>query len=127
MTMRRFNRLSINVAVYVALAGAAAYAQQAPPGAVKAAPTMARINGESIEVPADYVIGAQDVISIVFWRDKDMSADVTVRPDGKISLPLIHDLQAAGYTPEQLRQNIQQAASKFVEDPNASVVVKEIH
>ena len=54
-------------------------------------------------VPPDYVIGPDDVLSIVFWRDKDMSGDVVVRPDGKISLPLLNDVQAAGLTPEQLR------------------------
>ena len=50
-------------------------------------------------LPAGYVIGAEDVLSIVFWRDKDMSADVVVRPDGKISLPLLNDVEAAGLTP----------------------------
>ena len=54
-------------------------------------------------LPPGYVIGPDDVLSIVFWRDKDMSADVVVRPDGKISLPLLNDVQAAGLTPDQLR------------------------
>jgi polysaccharide export outer membrane protein len=77
-------------------------------------------------VPADYVIGPDDALSVVFWRDKDMSADVTVRPDGKISLPLLNEVQAAGFTPEQLRTKIVEAASKYIEEPNATVVVKEI-
>src|SRR5512140_1248524 len=76
--------------------------------------------------PADYVIGPDDQLSIVFWRDKDMSADVTVRPDGKISLPLLNEVQAAGFTPEQLREHLVETASKFVEEPNATVVVREI-
>jgi polysaccharide export outer membrane protein len=74
-----------------------------------------------------YVIGAQDVLSVVFWRDKDMSADVVVRPDGNISLPLLNEIPAAGLTPEQLRARLTEAAAKFVEDPTATVVVKEIH
>jgi polysaccharide biosynthesis/export protein len=78
-------------------------------------------------LPASYLIGANDVLSILFWNDKNMSADVTVRPDGKISLPLLNDLQAAGYTPDQLRAKLIEAASKYIEDPNATVVVKEIH
>jgi polysaccharide export outer membrane protein len=78
-------------------------------------------------LPARYVIGAQDVLSIVFWRDKDMSADVVVRPDGKISLPLLNEMQAAGFTPEQLRMTLVSAAAKYIEDPDATVVVKEIH
>jgi polysaccharide export outer membrane protein len=78
-------------------------------------------------VPAGYVIGADDALSIVFWRDKDMSAEVVVRPDGKISLPLLNDIDAAGYTPDQLRERIEQAASKYIEEPNATVIVKAIN
>ena len=76
--------------------------------------------------PPGYVIGPADVLSIVFWRDKDMSADVVVRPDGKISLPLLNEIDAAGYTPEQLHARLVQAAGKYLEEPNATVVVKEI-
>ena len=76
--------------------------------------------------PADYVIGPDDVLSVVFWRDKDMSTDVTVRPDGKISLPLLNDVAAAGLTPEQLQIQLTEAAIKFIEDPTVSVVVKAI-
>src|SRR3982751_5453815 len=78
-------------------------------------------------VPADYVIGPQDVLSIVFWREKDLSADVVVRPDGKISLPLLKDLQAAGLSPEQLTEALVKAAAKYVSQPNATVMVKEIN
>jgi len=76
--------------------------------------------------PAAYVIGPDDELSIVFWRDKDLSADVVVRPDGKISLPLINDIQAAGFTPDQLRESLVAAAGKYVEQPTATVVVKAI-
>jgi polysaccharide export outer membrane protein len=81
----------------------------------------------SVPLPEGYLIGAEDVLSIVFWRDKDMSADVVVRPDGKVSLPLLNDVEAAGLTPDQLRAQLVKAASKYIEDPNATVVVKEIH
>jgi polysaccharide export outer membrane protein len=80
-----------------------------------------------VSVPAGYVIGPEDVLSIVVWRDKDMSADVVVRPDGKISLPLLNDINVSGLTPEQLRTELIQAASKLMNEPNATVVVKEIH
>jgi polysaccharide export outer membrane protein len=77
--------------------------------------------------PAEgYVIGPDDVLSIVFWKDKDLSAEVTVRPDGKVSLPLLNDVQAQGRTPEQLRDALKQAAQAYVEDPNPTVMVKEI-
>ena len=79
-------------------------------------------------MPPGYVIGAEDVLTIVFWRDKEMSADVVVRPDGKISLPLLNDVQAAGYTPDQLRGQLELAAKKFMkDDPNASVIVKAVN
>jgi polysaccharide biosynthesis/export protein len=82
---------------------------------------------QGIVPPADYVVGAEDVLAIVFWREKDMSAEVAVRPDGKISLPLLNDVEAAGFTPEQLRERVAAAATKFVEDPTVTVVVKQIN
>ena len=68
-------------------------------------------------LPAGYVIGPDDLLSVVFWRDKDMSADVVVRPDGKISLPLLNDVQAAGLTPDQLRARITEAAANSSRTP----------
>src|SRR4051812_29097725 len=78
-------------------------------------------------LPAGYVIGPDDVLSIVFWRDKDMSAEVVVRPDGRISLPLLNDIEAAGLTPEALRAQLEKAAAKYIAEPNATVVVKTIN
>ena len=78
-------------------------------------------------LPADYVIGPEDVLSIVFWQETALSADVVVRPDGKISLPLLKDVQAAGYTPEQLTDALVKAATKYVSRPNATVIVKQIN
>ena len=80
----------------------------------------------AVKVPSDYVIGAEDALSVVFWRDKELSADVIVRPDGKISLPLLNDVMAVGLTPEQLAGELMKAATKYIEDPTASVIVKEI-
>jgi len=91
----------------------------APPAKARAAaPTVA---------PPDFVIGPGDVLTVVFWREKDLSGDVIVRPDGKISLPLLNDVQAAGLSPEQLREKLLEAAGRYLEEPNATVVVKEIH
>ena len=81
----------------------------------------------AITPPDDYVIGIEDVLNVVFWRDKDMSADVVVRPDGKITLPLINDIVAAGLTPEQLRLAVSKEAEHYVEEPAATVVVKQIN
>jgi polysaccharide export outer membrane protein len=79
-----------------------------------------------VPLPAGYVIGPEDVLSVVFWRDKELSADVVVRPDGKISVPLLNDIQAVGYTPEQLADVLVKAATKYIADPTATVIVKEI-
>lgn len=77
--------------------------------------------------PPGYVIGPDDVLQIVFWREPDISGEVVVRPDGIVSLPLINDVAAAGLTPEQLRTKILAASTKFLTDPNVSVVVKQIN
>ena len=84
--------------------------------------------GRSVDVPAEYVIGPQDVLGINFWRDTDMTGDVTVRPDGRITLPLIGDVQAAGNTPEALKKKIEAAAAPlFKEQPSITVVVRTIN
>jgi len=80
-----------------------------------------------VTVPAGYLIGPEDVLTIVVWREKDMSTDAVVRPDGRISLPLLNDLQAAGLTPDQLKEAIEKAAAKYVSEPNATVIVKAIN
>jgi polysaccharide biosynthesis/export protein len=77
--------------------------------------------------PPGYIIGVDDVLGILFWRDKDMTGDVTVRPDGKITLPLLNEVQAAGLTPEQLRAVITEGAGRFVADPNVTIVVRQIN
>lgn len=80
-----------------------------------------------VDPPAGFVIGPEDVLSIVFWRDKDMSTEVTVRPDGKISLPLLNEVQAAGLTPADLRAYLAAESKRFFANPNVAVVVKQIN
>ena len=80
----------------------------------------------TVTLPSDYVIGVEDVLSVVFWREKEMSADVVVRPDGKISLPMLNDVMAAGLTPEALGAVVAKAGEKLVRDAGATVIVKEI-
>lgn len=120
----RHGFLSIALAMSAAAAVAAQTpAQQATSPKAAAAPT----TPQGIQPPADYVVGANDALDVVFWSEKDMSASVVVRPDGKISLPLLNDVDAAGLTPEQLRSRVTQLAGKFVEDPTVTVVVKAIN
>ena len=84
-------------------------------------------SGPSVDVPPEYVIGPQDVLGIVFWRDPDMTGDVTVRPDGRITLPLIGDLIAAGVSPDALQAMILKAATKVLKEPNVTVVIRQIN
>ena len=80
-----------------------------------------------VHAPPGYVIGPLDVLEVLFWKDKDLSAEVVVRPDGKISLPLLNEIEAGGLTPEQLRLRVLESARRFVEEPTATVVVKQIN
>jgi polysaccharide export outer membrane protein len=79
-----------------------------------------------VQTPPDYVIGPEDQLTVVFWGEKEMSGDVTVRPDGKITLPLLNEVDAAGLTTEQLREKVSSGAARFFESPNVTIVVKEI-
>jgi type II secretory pathway predicted ATPase ExeA/protein involved in polysaccharide export with SLBB domain len=104
-----------------AVMGASPVFAQAP------APAAASAAQSASEPPADYVIGPEDVLGVVFWRDADMTGDVTVRPDGMITLPLIGDLRAVGLQPAALREAITKAAGRFLEDINVTVVVRKIN
>jgi len=97
------------------------------PASGNATPSAPAAVPAGVTAPPDYVIGADDILTVIFWREKDMSADVGVRPDGRISLPLLNDVQAAGLTPEQLRVNLTQLATKYIEEPTVTVVVKQIN
>jgi polysaccharide export outer membrane protein len=77
--------------------------------------------------PPGYVIGPDDVLMVLHWREKDMSAEVSVRPDGMITLPLLNEVQAAGLSPEQLRQQIEKRSAEFIEEPSVTIVVKQIN
>lgn len=94
-------------------------APSAPAGQAAPAP--------GVTPPADYVIGPADKLSVRFWDDAKMSAEVVVRPDGMITLPLLNDVQAAGLTPEQLRESVLKGAATYVEGANVQIIVVEIN
>ena len=80
------------------------------------------------EIPADsdsYVIGSEDVLYIHVWKEETLSKTVSVRMDGKISIPLVDDIQAAGLTPLKLKEKLTEKLQDFVEAPNATVIVME--
>src|ERR1700704_602132 len=77
--------------------------------------------------PVGYVIGPEDVLDIAVWGNTDVTRTVPVRPDGKISLPLLNDVQAAGFTPMQLRATLAGSLARFMSAPMLSVIVREVH
>lgn len=74
-----------------------------------------------------YEIGAEDQLNISVWKEPEVSRTVPVRPDGKISLPLINDVQAVGLTPMQLAMSISEKLKKFISDPQVTVIVLSIN
>jgi len=71
----------------------------------------------------EYVLGATDVVRVSVWRNEDLSISVPVRPDGKISVPLVGDVQASGRTPETLANDIENSLSAYIREPQVSIVV----
>ena len=78
-------------------------------------------------VPKDYVIGSEDTVMVSVWNEEKLTATLPVRPDGKISLPLLNDVQASGFTPMQLADQITEKLKKFVADPRVTVVVTQMN
>jgi len=76
---------------------------------------------------AEYVIGPEDVLHVAVWKEADLTATLPVRPDGKISLPLLNDVQASGLTPQQLAASLTEKLKKYIADPRVTVVVTTIN
>jgi polysaccharide export outer membrane protein len=100
--------------VTASLIGLASCAPLAPP-----APPVSTVPSET----ASYIIGPGDALQISVWHNAELSAAVPVRPDGRISTPLVNDVVAAGRTPEQLGHDIEARLKKFVADPSVTVIV----
>jgi polysaccharide export outer membrane protein len=79
------------------------------------------------EASADYKIGPQDMVRVDVWKEPDVSRTIPVRPDGKISLPLLNDVQAAGLTAVQLANVIRDGLTKYITSPQVTVTVTEIN
>ena len=98
----------VRLAVCLALAGCA-HRPAMPPEATPAL--------------ADYVIGAGDMLNINVWRNPEVSLSVPVRPDGKVTTPLVEDMQAAGKTSTQLARDVEKALEKYIQQPMVTVIV----
>ena len=123
------NCRSRNIASLLVLALAAPVFAQTPAPQVSPATVSAPASNTAagMNLPPDYVIGPDDVLGIVYWKDKDMTTDAHVRPDGRIALPLLNDVLAAGLTPDQLREKLTEESRKYMEDPSITVLVREIN
>jgi polysaccharide biosynthesis/export protein len=111
------------------LVGGLALAQDATPAqpaAVASASDATTATATAASGP-DYVIGPEDVLHIAVWKEGDLTATLPVRPDGKISLPLLNDVQAAGLTPMQLADSLTEKLKKYVASPRVTVVVTAIN
>jgi polysaccharide export outer membrane protein len=85
------------------------------------------VPGPVVPVETGFTIGPDDVLGVLVWRDQEVSGDVTVRPDGMITLPLVRDIKAAGLTPQELADRVQTAVREFITDASVTVVVRQIN
>ncbi len=115
--MKRWIDASLKVGLLLA-GSAALLVAQAPPAADAVPPT-----GKAHD--ASYVIGVDDMLAISVWKEPDISRAIPVRSDGKISLPLVGELQAAGRTPVQLEDNIAAKLRSYITDPEVTVIVQQ--
>jgi polysaccharide export outer membrane protein len=86
-----------------------------------------KVSGVPATTNSNYLIGPEDVLDITVWKEPDVSRVVPVRPDGRISLPLINDVQAAGLSPEQLATALAEKMGKFLNKPQVTVIVTAIN
>ncbi len=77
--------------------------------------------------PRVYIIGPEDVLFVRVWREMDFTASYIVRPDGKITIPLVGDVQAAGLTPERLGEQLKQALMEYINAPDVSVTITQVN
>lgn len=120
---RSFTLLVVMLMPLVSASTGLAAKQSRPESSVRQQPAVSAIAPPSVE----YVIGPEDVLGVVFWREPEMSGDVTVRPDGRITIPVVGELQASGRKPEVLQAEIAAAAGKYISSVNVVVVVRAIN
>jgi polysaccharide export outer membrane protein len=102
-------------------------APAAAPGPPPRTPPVVR-SASAVDMAKEYLIGPEDVLDITVWKNcPDLCRTVPVRPDGKMSLPLVNDVQAAGLTPMDLRQHLTAQLAEYLPSPEVSVIVREVH
>jgi len=108
---------------FVSLLAVALFSGCAGPSASSPEKIQRALTVETRDSVDQYILGATDVVQVSVWRNEDLSIAVPVRPDGKISVPLVGDVQASGRTPEELASNIKASLAEYIREPQVSVVV----
>jgi polysaccharide biosynthesis/export protein len=121
--MKKVTKLACLVLLGFAAIGMWAQDDTGDAAAKPAKAAVPEVQASTPGVPSDYIIGADDMLHISVWKEPDMSVSLPVRPDGKISMPLLDDVQAAGMTPMQLGVSIKEKLKKYIADPRVTVVV----
>jgi polysaccharide export outer membrane protein len=124
--MRDFHGSLCSLIASVVVASMAIAAVQAQSPGTAASNGKPAATSPAVVLPG-YVIGADDVLTISLWKEQELSGEFTVRPDGKISMLLVNEVQAAGRTTEELREFLNKAYEPFIDVPNVSVTVKDIN
>jgi len=119
--MNHLRHIALTTGLLIALG-----AFQAPARAAAEAATGAPAEGAPLGDDT-YRIGVEDLLAISVWRDADLTREVPVRPDGRISMPLLQDIDAAGKTPKELALDIQKRLKEFLSAPSVTVIVKEVN
>ncbi len=129
MSKVKSRSLAFAVLTFIALAGGALAIGQTKPDIIKPQSPAPSGGGEASAAAVDpnkYLIGPEDVLYIRVWREPDFTGPVVVRPDGKITLPLVGELQAGGLTPLQLTKSVTEALTKYINAPDVTISVQEV-
>jgi polysaccharide export outer membrane protein len=125
--MRITNYISIFVfALCLVRSAIAQSSAAAPPQATNMIVRTSEGIRSGVTTVPDYQIGADDILAITVWKEPDLCRTVPVRPDGKITMPLLGDLQASGRTPQRLQQEIQEGLTAYISVPQVTVTVQEV-
>jgi polysaccharide export outer membrane protein len=119
--MTRWLRFAVAVCCSI---GPTLLAQDAPEATPTSGPSV--VENALVDDAEDYRIGPEDVLDISVWKSPELSRMVPVRPDGKVSLPLVNDIQAAGLTPNDLRDQLTARLAEFIPEPEVAVIVREV-
>jgi polysaccharide export outer membrane protein len=120
--------LGVGVGIFIAIASAVAQDKDTMrPLSVSSKAALGAADKALLTVTPEYIIGPEDILEITVWKNADLSKQVQVRPDGRISLPLLGDISAVAKTPVQLTEEISTGLRAYMESPTIAIMVKEVN